>query len=39
VREHQRHAGDLQKTIMDQVSEFGGGQFEDDAALMIVEVK
>jgi sigma-B regulation protein RsbU (phosphoserine phosphatase) len=38
-RERHRPAAELQKTIMDQVSEFCGGQFEDDAALMIVEVK
>lgn len=37
-RERYRPANDLQKTIMDQVSEFCGGQFEDDAALMVVEM-
>lgn len=39
TRERYRPANDLQKTIMDQVSEFCAGQFEDDAALMLVEVK
>jgi phosphoserine phosphatase RsbU/P len=39
AREHRRSAVDLQTTIMDRVSEFCGGQFEDDAALMVVEVK
>jgi phosphoserine phosphatase RsbU/P len=39
VREHHRPAADLQKAIMNRVSEFCRGQFEDDAALMIVEVK
>jgi sigma-B regulation protein RsbU (phosphoserine phosphatase) len=38
-REHHRSAADLQKTIMDRVNEFCGSQFEDDAALMVVEVK
>jgi sigma-B regulation protein RsbU (phosphoserine phosphatase) len=38
-RDHHRAAADLQKTIMQEVSEFCGGQFEDDAALMVVEVK
>jgi phosphoserine phosphatase RsbU/P len=39
AREHYRSADDLQKTIMDRVSDFCSGQFEDDAALMVVEVK
>jgi sigma-B regulation protein RsbU (phosphoserine phosphatase) len=39
AREHHRGAADLQQTVIDQVSEFCGGQFQDDAALMVVEVK
>ncbi len=39
ARDHHRPAADLQKAIMDQVSDFCAGQFEDDAALMVVEVK
>ena len=38
-REHHRRADDLQQTIMGRVNEFCDGQFEDDAALMVVEVK
>ena len=39
VREHRHRAQQLQARIMNEVSEFCGDQFADDAALMIVEVK
>ncbi|HEU5259563.1 MAG TPA: fused response regulator/phosphatase [Vicinamibacterales bacterium] len=39
ARERRRSAADLQQTIMKCVSEFCDDQFEDDAALMVVEVK
>ena len=39
ARERRRSAADLQQTILRCVSEFCGNQFEDDAALMVVEVK
>ena len=39
AQEHRRSAGKLQSTIMNKVSEFCGDQFDDDAAMMIVEVK
>ena len=39
AREHRRDAARLQSTIMNKVSEFCGDQFDDDAALMVVEVK
>jgi len=39
AREHRRDAAQLQSTIMNKVSEFCGDQFDDDAALMVVEVK
>lgn len=39
VREHARTAASLQSTIMSKVTEFCGDQFDDDAALMVVEVK
>ncbi len=38
-RERWRDAHNLQKTIMDRVTWFCSGQFSDDAALMVVEVK
>ncbi|HJZ79479.1 MAG TPA: SpoIIE family protein phosphatase [Pyrinomonadaceae bacterium] len=38
-KEHQRNAADLQQVVMDRVSDFCGGHFEDDAALMVLEVK
>ncbi len=39
VREAPRGASDLQRVIMERVTEFCGDSFDDDAALMIVEVK
>ena len=39
AREHHRSASDLQQIVMEQVSEFCADHFEDDAALMVVEVK
>lgn len=39
ARKHRRSAAPLQSTIMNKVSEFCDDQFDDDAALMIVEVK
>ena len=39
AREHGRSADDLQELIMDRVSKFCAGHFEDDAALMVVQVK
>lgn len=39
AREHWRSAAKLQSMIMKQVGEFCGDQFDDDAALMVVEVK
>jgi sigma-B regulation protein RsbU (phosphoserine phosphatase) len=39
VREHYQAAADLQHTVMARVTEFCAGHFEDDAALMVVEVK
>ena len=39
AQERRRSAAELQSTIMNKVSEFCGDQFDDDAALMIVEVK
>ena len=39
ARERRRSAADLQQTIMKCVSEFCDDRFEDDAALMVVEVK
>ena len=39
AREHRRNAARLQLTIMNKVREFCGDQFDDDAALMVVEVK
>ena len=38
-REHAQSAADLQKIVMDRVSEFCAGHFEDDAALMVVQVQ
>jgi sigma-B regulation protein RsbU (phosphoserine phosphatase) len=37
--EHARSAADLQQLVMDRVTKFCAGHFEDDAALMVVEVK
>ncbi len=39
AREHRRSAAQLESTIMNKVSKFCGDQFDDDAALMVVEVK
>jgi len=39
ARAHQHSAAKLQSTIMNQVSRFCGDRFDDDAALMVVEVK
>jgi sigma-B regulation protein RsbU (phosphoserine phosphatase) len=39
AREHGRSAADLQQLVMDRVSKFCAGHFEDDAALMVVQVK
>jgi phosphoserine phosphatase RsbU/P len=39
TRSHRRNAAELQALIMDEVSEFCGNQFHDDAALMVVAVK
>jgi sigma-B regulation protein RsbU (phosphoserine phosphatase) len=39
TREHHRPAAELQQVVMDRVSDFCAGHFEDDAALMVVEVK
>ena len=39
AREGWRDARDLRKTIMDRVAWFCSGQFSDDAALMILQVK
>ena len=39
AREHLRSGAKLKSTIMSKVSEFCGDQFDDDAALMVVEVK
>lgn len=39
ARERRHSAARLQSIIMDQVKGFCGNQFDDDAALMIVEVK
>ena len=38
-REHHRAAADLQQMAMSRVSEFCAGHFEDDAALMVLEVR
>ena len=38
VQEHRRSAAKLKSTIINKVSEFCGDQFDDDAALMVVEV-
>src|ERR1051325_7096663 len=39
IEERHRAASDLQSLIMDAATEFSGGEFEDDVALMIVAVK
>ena len=39
ARAHLRSAAALQRIVMDRVSEFCRNQFDDDAALMIVEIK
>jgi phosphoserine phosphatase RsbU/P len=39
VEQQRRSANELQTIIMERVSEFCGNQFDDDAALMVVEVK
>jgi sigma-B regulation protein RsbU (phosphoserine phosphatase) len=39
ARESWRHAADLRTAIMNRVSEFCDDRFDDDVALMIVEVK
>lgn len=39
VQERRRSAADLRTIIMEQVIEFGGDKFADDAALMIVQMK
>ena len=39
TREHHRAAADLQQMVMARVNEFCAGHFEDDAALMVLEVK
>jgi len=39
VKQQRRSANELQSIIIDAVSEFCGDQFDDDAAMMVVEVK